>query len=49
MINVIVLAVVVLIVGLALRKVIKNHGKGCDCGCGSCPSACHCNDDSKKK
>lgn len=42
--NLIVIAVLVLAVGLAIRSVVKNHKKGgCGCGCDSCPNSgmCH--------
>lgn len=36
-------------VGYIIYRKVTRKG-GCDCGCGSCPHACHCNDkDADKK
>lgn len=39
--SVVVLLIVIVIAGLALKSVIKNHKNGCDGDCAGCGSACH--------
>ena len=40
--TILVCAVLVLVVGLVIRKIIrdKRSGKSCDCGCGGCDGCC---------
>ncbi len=44
--NIIAVALIVLVVGLAVRSLWRSHkkGGGCSCGgdCGSCGGSCHC-------
>ena len=34
-------------VGAIIYRKVKHKG-GCDCGCGSCPHACHCKGETEK-
>ena len=43
LLNLIVIAVLALAVGLAIRSIWKSHKSGCSCGgnCSSCGGCCH--------
>ena len=47
--SVVVLIVIVVIAGLALRSIIKDHKNGCSGDCAGCGKACHVTEEELEK
>ncbi len=45
--DIVIIAVVLLIVGLAVRSIVRKKGKTCSCGCSDCPSRSCCTENKK--